>query len=454
MSTASAESASPGREIDLPLADRVQPLVGAAEWEPVLQRFAAATGLTLVLCDDSGEPLSPPWVGNPLGELLVRCGAWSEGGCLGDSARSAVVRCLRDEAAHLATAGILSFAAIPVSGGDGFRGCLLAGWIFTDFPEPVSTDRFARDLGLPFLDLWQVVRQVSPVGSERLRMYADLLEIVAVEIAGRRTREARHHEEMTSLLEREQRLEEESRAKDQFFALASHELRNPLMPVLGWIPLVRTYYERNEVDEARKGLDIIERNVRQQLHLIGEMLDLSRLLVGKVVLEPENVEPANAVREALESASAALQDRRLSLAMELQDHLPPVYVDRKRLLQCLSNLAANAIKFTPDGGRIVIGAHVRSGAVEFHVADTGIGLRPEELQSIFKPFSQGEEGRAGRFGGLGIGLSVVRNLVELHGGQVRAESAGPGQGATFFITLPASRAAGMPARPAVSESVS
>lgn len=441
MSVVSPESASLGRERDFPLADCVKPPGGVAEWEPVLQRFTTATGLTLVLCDESGEPVSPPWVGNPLGDVLVRCGAWNDGGCLRDAARSAVAGCLGEGRAHLATAGILSFAAIPISGGDGFRGCLLAGWIFTDFPEPVSTDRFARELGLPFVELWQIVRQVSPVGSEKLRMYADLFEIVAVEIAERRNQEARHHEEMTSLLEREQKLAEESHAKDQFFALASHELRNPLMPVLGWIPLVRTYCERNEIDEARKGLDIIERNVRQQIHLIEEMLDLSRLLVGKVVLEPENVEPANAVRETLESASAALQGRRLSLAMELQDHLPPVYADRKRLMQCLSNLVTNAIKFTPDDGRIVIGAHAGPGSVEFYIADTGIGLRPEELQSIFKPFSQGEEGRDRRFGGLGIGLSVVRNLVELHGGQVRAESAGPGQGATFFITLPASRAA-------------
>ncbi|HEV2798904.1 MAG TPA: response regulator [Pyrinomonadaceae bacterium] len=243
------------------------------------------------------------------------------------------------------------------------------------------------------------------------------------------------------LLENEHKAREEAeaanRAKDDFLSILSHELRTPLTPIIGWVSMLRGGLLQNSPESLDQALATIERNARQELTIVDEMLDLSRILNNKVVLEPEPLNPVDALAASFTSARALIENRKLQLESNIEQDLPLIYADSKRLQQILSNLISNAVKFTPDGGTIKLGVR-RAGAsgVEFFVCDTGVGIRPEALSSIFDRFSQADTSITRRYGGLGIGLSVVRGLVELHGGRVRAESDGDGCGATFVVTFP------------------
>jgi CheY-like chemotaxis protein len=187
-----------------------------------------------------------------------------------------------------------------------------------------------------------------------------------------------------------------------------------------------------------QALSTIERNARQELQIVDEMLDLSRILNNKVVLEQEPVNPEDALAASFAFARALVEGRDLRLKSSIERGLPAIHADPRRLQQILSNLISNAVKFTLAGGAITLGAR-RGGAaeVEFFVSDTGVGIRPDALPRIFDRFSQADTSTTRRYGGLGIGLSVVRGLVELHGGRVRAESDGEGRGASFVVTFPA-----------------
>jgi signal transduction histidine kinase/ActR/RegA family two-component response regulator len=251
---------------------------------------------------------------------------------------------------------------------------------------------------------------------------------------------ALHKRQLFTDLERERaRLEQANRTKDEFLSVLSHELRTPLTPILGWVSMLDREELRGNPETLSAALEAIKRNARQELHLVDELLDLSRILNEKVMLEPELINPADAIAGAFAFAQTlAAPPRRLRLRLDAGQNLPPVSADPKRLQQILSNLAANAVKFTADGGTITLGARrAEPQAVEFFVADTGVGISPESLPHIFDRFRQADSTTTRRFGGLGVGLSVVRGLAELHGGRVWAESEGEGRGATFVVRLPA-----------------
>ena len=248
--------------------------------------------------------------------------------------------------------------------------------------------------------------------------------------------------ERERLLENEHRAREEAeaanRAKDDFLAILSHELRTPLTPIIGWVSMLRGGMLRHSPESLDQALSTIERNARQELQIVDEMLDLSRILNSKVVLEQEPVNPEDALAASFSFARALVEGRDLRLETSIERGLPAIYADPKRLQQILSNLISNAVKFTPPGGTIILGLRRgRASEVEFYVCDTGVGIRPDALTRIFDRFSQADTSTTRRYGGLGIGLSVVRGLVELHGGRVRAESDGDGCGATFVVTFPA-----------------
>ncbi|HEX8748266.1 MAG TPA: ATP-binding protein [Pyrinomonadaceae bacterium] len=258
--------------------------------------------------------------------------------------------------------------------------------------------------------------------------------------------ERKHAEqERELLLENEHRAREEAeaanRAKDDFLAILSHELRTPLTPILGWVSMLRG----GQLQQSRESLDMalatIERNARQELAIVDEMLDLSRILNNKIVLEAEPVRPADALAASFAFTRPLVEERDLLVESSIEPNLPVIQADSRRLQQMLSNLISNAVKFTPDGGRITLGVR-RAGAsgIEFFVSDTGVGISPEALPRIFDRFIQADTSTTRRFGGLGIGLSVVRGLAELHGGSVRAESEGEGRGSTFIIYFPPAQA--------------
>ena len=228
--------------------------------------------------------------------------------------------------------------------------------------------------------------------------------------------------------------ERANRLKDEFLATLSHELRTPLGAILGWTQILRRGTRSDA--ELAKGLDIIERNARVQTKLIEDLLDMSRITSGKIRLEVHPVQPVECLEAALETVRPAAEAKGIRIEKALDPCAGPVLADPGRLQQAVWNLLSNAIKFTPTGGRILV-AHRRVGTrVETSVSDTGIGIEPAMLSQVFERFMQADSSTTRRHGGLGLGLSIVKHLVELHGGTVYADSAGRGLGTTFTIELP------------------
>jgi PAS domain S-box-containing protein len=239
--------------------------------------------------------------------------------------------------------------------------------------------------------------------------------------------------------ERAARTESEraNRAKDEFIATLSHELRTPLNAILGWVQLIGT--SPSDVGMINEGLAVIERNARAQTQLIEDLLDMGRIISGKMRLDAQVVDPSLVVLAALESIKPAADARHISLHKVFDSHAGLVAGDANRLQQVVWNLLTNAVKFTPEGGKIeVLLAQVKSH-VEITVRDTGRGIKPEFLPYVFDRFRQSDSSTTREHGGLGIGLAIVKHLVELHGGKVRVRSPGEGLGTVFSVELPVMR---------------
>lgn len=243
--------------------------------------------------------------------------------------------------------------------------------------------------------------------------------------------------ELTRLLARERTAradaEEANRQKDQFLSTVSHDLRTPLTAILGWSRLARASdFEAKTVERA---FEVIERNALSQARLIDDLMDLSRIMRGNLSIDREPVSVPKIIESALESVRSAAEGKGIELSTTLGSQPCVVYGDAVRLQQIFWNLLSNAIKFTPTGGRILVEVEKRPGQVDVSMKDTGVGIDPEFLPYVFDRFRQGNGNGAGRHGGLGLGLAIVRHLVQLHHGTIRVESKGTDQGCRFLITL-------------------
>jgi signal transduction histidine kinase len=225
-----------------------------------------------------------------------------------------------------------------------------------------------------------------------------------------------------------------NRAKDDFIAMVSHELRTPLTAMLGWTRMLRS----GQLDgrAAAHGLEVIERNLRQQTQILTDLLDVSRIVSGKLTLDLQVVELAPIVEMALDVVRPAAEAKRQVITENLASFPAVVSGDATRLQQVFWNLVSNAVKFTPPAGRIDVRLETADGRARVVVSDTGRGIAPAFLPYLFQRFQQAETGSTREHGGLGLGLAIVRHLVELHGGRVHAASPGEGLGATFVVDLP------------------
>jgi len=228
--------------------------------------------------------------------------------------------------------------------------------------------------------------------------------------------------------------ERASRMKDEFLATLSHELRTPLNAILGWSQILASE-KRSEADLA-DGLAAIERNARSQTQIIEDLLDMSRIISGKVRFHVQRVDLAPLVRLAVDTLKPAADAKGIRFQTVLDPEAGPVSGDPNRLQQIFWNLLSNSIKFTPRGGRVQVLLQRINSHIELNIIDTGEGIKPEFLPHVFDRFRQSDASTTRRHGGLGLGLAIVKQLVELHGGSVCAKSSGEGQGATFTVSLP------------------
>lgn len=252
------------------------------------------------------------------------------------------------------------------------------------------------------------------------------------------TQERRARTERERLLESERvaraDAERASRLKDEFVGTLSHELRTPLNAMLGWTHLLRR--RQGDPKGMAEAIEVIERNARTQVRMVEDLLDMTRILAGKIRLELHRCSPQAVIGAAVNSCQPAALARGVHVEVRIDPGVGAIVADPTRLQQVVANLLSNAIKFTPEGGSIGIECR-REGATDIiEVRDTGVGIAADFLPHVFDRFRQADASTTRQFGGLGLGLSIVRHLVELHGGTVRAESDGPGKGATFTVGLP------------------
>jgi PAS domain S-box-containing protein len=225
-----------------------------------------------------------------------------------------------------------------------------------------------------------------------------------------------------------------SHVKDEFLAMLSHELRTPLNAIQGWTEILR--HPKASTQDFSRGIEIIDRNVRAQTQIVNDLLDMSRIDSGQIHLEVRSMDLVEVIHGALEAARPSADAKRIRIQTLLDSRVGAMRGDPHRLQQVLWNLVSNAVKFTPAGGGIQVSLERVHSHLEIAVQDSGIGIPAEFLPHVFERFRQADAGIGRRYGGLGLGLSIVKSLVELHGGTVRVKSAGQDRGSTFIVALP------------------
>jgi signal transduction histidine kinase len=304
---------------------------------------------------------------------------------------------------------VASYLAVPVASRSGE----VIGGLFFGHPRAgVFTDRSQR--------IVTGVAAHAAVALDNARLY-DMTQSLLV-----RERAARAEAERMSEL------------RDEFVATLSHELRTPLSAILGWSQVMRT--KSMEPSDMNKALEVIERNARMQMQLIEDLLDMGRITSGKLRLEIQSAQPTAFVEAAIQTVKPAADAKEIRIDRALDSSAGLVSGDPSRLQQIVWNLLSNAIKFTPSGGRIQVSVRRVDSQIEIDVADNGMGIAPDFLEHVFERFRQSDAASTHKYGGLGLGLSIVKHLVDLHGGTVRVQSAGEGSGTTFTVRLPIANA--------------
>jgi PAS domain S-box-containing protein len=290
--------------------------------------------------------------------------------------------------------------------------------------------------------LWHLVRML-PETDETGQITGFIC--TATDIDQQKRFEEANRQLLAAAQEAREQAEIASRAKDEFLAVVSHELRTPLNAILGWTQMLRT----GVVEERARprALETIERNARAQTQLVEDILDVSRIVVGKLRVNIQKIDLNAVARAALDAVRPAAEAKGVELVCTLCSEVAEFYGDPDRLQQIIWNLLVNAIKFTPRDGRVTLSVARVESQMEIRVVDTGVGITPEFLPHVFDRFRQADSSITREQGGLGLGLAIVRHLVELHGGTVEARSEGPGRGAELTVRLPV-RAVAMPSTPA------
>ena len=295
--------------------------------------------------------------------------------------------------------------------------------------KPIDPEALKSKVAV-FVELYRKTEQIK-------RLYADLQRHAAAleqEITERKRAEKERAESLLRAQAAQARAEEANRLKDEFLATVSHELRAPLTAMLGWVSLIRG--ERLDKECQERALETVDRNVRTQKKLVEDLLDVSSIVTGNFSLDIQLTEFFRVVESAVESVRPEAEAKGVRLQMDLDPAARMFLLDPNRFQQVIWNLVQNAVKFTPAGGAVEIRLRYLKGQAEIEVIDTGVGIAPEFLPFVFDRFRQANGSITRMHGGLGLGLTIVRSLVEMHGGTVWVESAGEGKGSTFKITIP------------------
>jgi signal transduction histidine kinase/CheY-like chemotaxis protein len=404
-------------------------LFGSELWKPALDKYTEATALSVGLFAADGQAVLSATRPKLLVALFREFGF--DPGLFAACARRCVAQTTDRPAVAVAERHGLTVVGTSLVLEGAIVGAAVAGYALAGFANVTSVHRWAQAAGVPFDRLWEIVREQPPVPERRLKLHGELLQVLGDALLRENLR-TRQYEDAVA------KLEAASAAKDQFLAILSHELRTPLAPIAGWASVLR---KSNSLAQVQRAAEAIERNAFLQSRMIDELLDMSRITHGTIKLDLEILDLAALVRAAAEASAADIAKKGLRLDVHVPEETLPVEGDAGRLLQVFQNIISNAVKFTAAGGSIRVSLDREADHARVIVADTGKGVEPEFLPFVFDIFRQQEHGTHRAHEGLGIGLSVVKRLTELHGGSVTISSAGTGHGTELTVRVPL--AAGM-----------
>lgn len=401
-------------------------------WTPALEKFGVATQLSVSLYDLDTRVLVEPLPRAPLRAAFEDAGF--DPGLFTDCARQCLVTPIDSPPTVVASPEGLAVVGTALRLDGGVVGAAVAGYAVLEGLEPAAVERLSRSAGLPFMHLWHLGRQLPPMAARQLIVHGELLRVLGDTILREHAR-SREHQRAAAALTRT------VTAKEDFLAVLSHELRTPLAPILGWARVLKSTTDPGRIAHAA---EVVERNAMLQIRLVDDLLELNRASRHRLVLDRSIRGLGAEVCLAVEAVSDAARAKQLRVEFGEPPEELRVNADGDRLQQVFRNILLNAVKFTPPGGQVAVTLAQDGEWGVVHVTDTGEGIAPEFLPFIFEMFRQQDEGPLRMHAGLGIGLALVKQLTEAHGGHVSVASAGPGCGTAVTVRLPlAPRTSGM-----------
>jgi signal transduction histidine kinase/CheY-like chemotaxis protein len=424
-------------------------LLDPAVWQEALQGYARATKLAVLMVDSGGTPIGSCINPHRLWQMVIGGDSTTacpfcvhpESNCqaLADARQSGAMTFARDRSG-------LAHVVVPVRLGEARLAFLLAGQVFDQFPEQLLLDDLARATGASPQVLWDIARLEVPVNRNLLQAYGDLLATLAESYV-----RANHaaildrqrygeilglHADLAERKEIEAALRQADRRKDQFLATLAHELRNPLAPMMTAVHLLKNAGINGRSPD--RALATLDRQLHHMVRLIDDLLDFSRITRGQISLQRERVAVANVITAAVETSRPELDQRQHRLLIDQPDTGLWLDADPVRISQAVSNLLTNAARYMNPGGDVRLSVSEEGDDIQISVVDSGFGIAPDLISDVFEMFVRGTDSAMAAPGGLGIGLTLAKTLVEMHGGSIGVKSDGPNQGSEFTIRLPRS----------------
>lgn len=397
-----------------------------SSWAEPLSRFGAAAGLTVSLYDEHATRKLGPFAAGRLGAHLANTTLWTEAGP-GTAFEQALVRDSISRRAQVQ--GIfmeeLRVGGLPLILFGEVRGVITFGWCLTSYASGLGSEKLARAIGGRGPELWRVARLEAPVTEQRMAVYQNLLTTIV--------------ESGTTLRETVQRLESLGEAREQLLAQVSHELRTPI-GAIGLRLLALLESDLSQPAAVRASLEAMQGSVFEEARLVEDLIEAATTRTGRLSVAPTSVELTSITRAAVDAIRPAADKKLVSLSVVPLpgDDVGLLEGDPQRLKQAFWNVLANAVKFTPKSGTVELRLERAGRGYQVKVTDSGPGIQPDILPQIFEPFARRQSDNAT---GLGLGLTIAKQIVEMHCGSIHAENRGDGHGARFVVTLPPSRGA-------------